>query len=886
MRVAVVLLVLCAIVVVVRSDIPRRSYVASFGDNQAGRLGRETDALLPVVKIPCPKQRCFVRSLSVANSFVVMSGGQGDVAWGSNMRGQLPGIAITSEDVLPTKLTSTSSSDGTRYVVLDDACIVITNTDAFGYGSNDNGQLSAIGANGWSTSSPEAPSPPTPFGTPTPSPLPPSPSPSIPSMGAPSVASPESSPNIPTPSPSPSSPPGGPISFDTGPMVGKRATDEEIEEKPRMLREENEFFANANPSVPPIFSDDEHIPPSIQPKSVTCAGTRCFYRNTTAPHWWGYWGEASYDPLYDFSSEPIKPIIASKNITNIVHSTTTAVFQLGPGRLHKAVGKFLEVSDPSTNVPISDLPLACEVSYLLGIIANNAKNTSMAIDVGEGFVIYVCDDQKSMYAFGNNSHGQLGDHTYTGDYVPGIDSAIMPAIGHRKVSLNLDANDFIIDIAAGKASSYVLTDSGNVYGWGYTGSEALGDESKIPLAQNHILRVPILLNYYDSVKALYLAVAIRATSSTHGVFVGLAMRPGGTNACPKLPAALTTLIDTSDPNVIFCDIQGYYNFVQMAMGATTSMTLDAPMKLRGDMQMSGQASMTSLGGMTMEGDMNFFDDASATITGGGAIEGSLGMFNESRLELKDTNVAISGDVNVGNGASITFSGLSNFLLDDASAPVIDVSGSTTVDGAVKVTITRADIDKIVSELKKQKKRENSLKLREKYEVEDENNLKNKEINDENKKEYLDSPDGPQIEPTLAPIDEEVFNTTVSLVLVASTEGVTAGSSFASGLTLAQPSDPCSSASGEFQSSGQSLSLVLTVTTDSSCSPSSKPANSFGKNSKTTGIIVGSVVGGVILLALIALVIILTVPAIRRVVLPYRGVSGKRNRNMLTATYNV
>lgn len=822
MRVAIVSLLLAAVLVAVLADIPRRSYVASFGSNEAERLGRGDNSLRPSVKLNCPKQRCFVRSLVAANSFAVLSTGRGDYGWGSNVRGQLPGVTLMTENIPPTELGDLTPTGLGAFVLLNDACLVVAGNDTYGYGSNDQGQLSILGWGGPS-SGPSLPSPPT--------------------LSAPTPILPPVTVGPPSPAPTP--------------LPFRRESE---------ISETFEFSEDI--PLPPWLTGNELFPSSIVPKSISCADTRCYYRNASSPFWWGYWGAADYDPIYNFVTEPVHIVPNSKRFTAVVHSRTTAIFATIGSRDFSATGKFLNAGSSSVNEPLATLTLACDVDYLPGVITKNLKNNTLGIDVGYGFVFYVCDDLKTIYSFGNNSNGQLGNPAVTSAYIPGIPSAPTAQQGHSKVSLVLDTDDYIVDLAAGMATSYILTRAGHVYGWGYTGSQALGgDESLIPnvILASHTLFIPTLLSYYQSVQDVYQAVAIRSTSSAHGVFIGLAMRPGGENACPTLPSVISSLIDIYDNETLFCDIEGYYNFAELAMGATSTMSMNVYMKLRGDMQMSGSSSMQSNIGMEMEGDMKFFDSASARITGAGILEGSLGIFNQSKLQLSNANVSIAGDVTVDKGATVTFSSFSDALLSESNDPIVNVSGSTVVDGVVSVMITTAELDTIMQSLFGRERSENEVKISEKYENEGEFNLNLR----------ADEPDSP-ISP---PESQGASNVTATVILLSSEGGLTPGATFSTGLTLNQPSDPCSKASAEFQPSSSSLALILTISSNPGCTPDGKPAtpnakSTLGGSSKTTGIIVGSVVGGVVLLVLIAAIIILTVPTIRNAVLPYRGTSGK------------
>lgn len=795
MRVALLLVALLAVGVL--GDIPRRSYIASFGSNGSERLGRPSSSAKPVVGLVCPKQRCGVRQFSVANSYVIANTALGDYAWGSNAQGQLPGLAITSNAVSPTIVPPIAPTADNVYRVLDDACLMNADSTTYGYGSNNKGQLSALNQTGWSVGP---------------------------------VASPSLS----------------PVSLPSNP-ASKRDLDATFEGQSQELDQYEQGKRSSSSSsemLAPPYTNTQTGTLPFSFRDLSCAATRCYYQNSTSTAW-GYWGDADYDPSYDFRSSPLRRLDFSvPNLVSwIVHSRTTVILKTATGV--KAMGFFLNSSDPLIAQPISTLTPACEVNPRM-------RDLSLPIDVGDGFVAYVCSDYRTVYTFGNNTFGQLGNSSITDDYVPGLTDSNSSVSGHVLVSIPFStSSEYIVDISAGMASTYVLTSAGDVYGWGYSGLDSLGPETQPNIDAGHFQNFPALLSYYsaDSVKNIYQSIAIRSTASAHGFFVGLAMRPGtiGTT-CNSLPSSVTALFNMSDLNSIFCDIQGYYNLNSMTMAATENALVNVVMKVRGDMSMSGASKMASLGGMVLEGDITLNDTAQAVISGlvqdaPNFLDGSLFLSGQSQIQLENTSLQVSGDVDLSHGATLTFANLTNSLLNESSI-VVNVSGSIAFNGSIAVVITQAEVDALIEAT----------------------------LGRGNRREYLaNDPASPDAATPAA------TNATLTTVLI-STEGtIVASSTATTSITVAQPSNSCAKASGSLVPSSGSLSMVVSISVDSECTPGS-PKGGFGKDRNTTGIIIGSVFGGIIACFVIAAIVILSVKPIREKLLPYRDATARRTAN--------
>lgn len=784
MSVRVTLFILALLAVGALADIPRRSYVASFGSNESKRLGRPSSGL-PTVKLTCPKQRCGVRQFSVANSYVIVDTALGDYAWGSNAAGQLPGLAQTTDDIAPTLVPQVTASTDNTYVVLDDACLMNGAGTTYGYGSNTKGQLAAVGQSAWAVSPAAAPVVP---------------------ITAPAVA---------------------PISKRSVESLNSEQSALDSQE----TRETSDSVATDEIAAPPPFTNTEYGTLSFTPELLRCAATRCYYLNSSS-HTWGYWGNADYDPDYDFTTTPLRrlDVTPAVGISYIVHSRTMAVMSTLTGV--QAMGFFLNSTDPLIAQPPTVITPACQVRSRLPSLA-------IAMDVGDGFVVYVCNDSRTMYAFGNNTFGQLGNASITDSYVPGIIDSQSSVSSHALVSMQWNnPTEIIVDISAGMASTYILTSAGDVYAWGYTGSSALGIETDDMIAAGHMQFVPVLLSYYSTVKNTYASIAIRSTASAHGVFVGLAMRPGtiGTT-CVTLPTTVTSLFNISDSNSIFCDVEGYYNLNTMSMVEQEDALVSVVMKIRGDMSMTGSSKMASIGGMTLEGDITLNDTAIATIAGtmpdsANIVDGALYLYDRAQARFQNTTVQVTGDVQLSANAAITFSNLTDSLLNDSSV-VVNVTGAVYANGVVNVVVTQKDIDALVAAA----------------------------LNGAGKRSAeADSPSSATV------------NTTLTTVLVSSEQGIITSGTTITNLTVAQPSDACAKSSGSLVPSSGSLALVVSISIESDCSNND---NVLGGSPTNAGIIAGSVVGGVLAAFVLIAIIILAVPALRQRVLPYRDASARR-----------
>lgn len=789
MSLRLTLFLLSLLAVGVLGDIPRRSYIASFGSNDSNRLGRDSSSARPVVGLTCPKQRCGIRQFSVANNYAIASTALGDYAWGSNEFGQLPGIAPTSEPIAPTLVPPIAPLTTNSYLVMDDACFMNAASTTYGYGSNSKGQLAAIGHSDWSEEPVVVPV-------------------GVPASKRSYIAS--------------------HLGNDAN---GIQSSDHSGDQK-RSVDGINDFkdalsspyFANQNGTL------------SFAYLALRCAATRCYYQNATHPYAWGYWGAADYDSSYDWHTTPLRSLaFNSSTVTWIVHSRTTAIAKTASGVW--SWGFFLNSTDPLYSQPPTLLTPACTVRPRLPL-----PLLSLSVDIGDGFVVYVCNDARTVYTFGNNTFGQLGNASITEDYIPGIIDGQSSATSHAMVTIPFTSEtDVILDLATGKATTYVLTSSGDIFAWGYAGEHAMGAATSGPTSHP----TPILLPYYSSVSDLYLAVAIRATSSAHGVFAGLAMRPGTIGqSCAVLPAIVGTLFNLSDANSIFCDIQGFYNLNTMAMESTEQMFIDFTMKIRGDMAMSGTSKMYSIGGMSLEGDIDLNETAQAIISGyyeGSAnlLDGSLSLADDSQVHLGNTSVLITGEVNLAQGASLNFNNLSSALLNESSV-VVNVTGNVVVNGTLNVVLTQEDVDILVEAVLAG---------------------------------YRSDRRANEPGTSTTPGNLTTVNATLTTTLVTSGKSITTSSSTTTGIIVAQPSNPCASSSGSLVSSGPSLTTIVTISVSEGCTPST--AGKFGKDSKTTAIIAGSVVGGVIALFIVAAIVVFAVKPIRNRVLPYRHASARR-----------
>ena len=94
-----------------------------------------------------------------------------------------------------------------------------------------------------------------------------------------------------------------------------------------------------------------------------------------------------------------------------------------------------------------------------------AKQDFQKVSVGEDYVIALASD--GVYTWGNNTKGQLGNGT----------SQNMNAVP-QKITFNLSAREYIVDVESGIYFGMALTSQGNVYAWGDNGSGELGQNNK------------------------------------------------------------------------------------------------------------------------------------------------------------------------------------------------------------------------------------------------------------------------------------------------------------------------------------------------------------------------------------------------------------------------
>ncbi|MSQ79862.1 MAG: T9SS type A sorting domain-containing protein, partial [Flavobacteriaceae bacterium] len=106
-------------------------------------------------------------------------------------------------------------------------------------------------------------------------------------------------------------------------------------------------------------------------------------------------------------------------------------------------------------------------------LGDNANNPIISVAGGDYYSIALAADG-SVYAFGNNRHGQLGDNTTTNRATP---INVLKGAYSGTTYLGDNANNPIISVAAGAYHSIALAADGSVYTFGRNANGQLGDNT-------------------------------------------------------------------------------------------------------------------------------------------------------------------------------------------------------------------------------------------------------------------------------------------------------------------------------------------------------------------------------------------------------------------------
>lgn len=188
---------------------------------------------------------------------------------------------------------------------------------------------------------------------------------------------------------------------------------------------------------------------------------------------WGYNGNGELgDGTTDQRTSPVlvDALVAIKNkvIKSVSSGDTFSVAIDSEGKAYAwGLNDFGQLGDGSTNSRLS--PVAVDVSGVL-----NGKELVQVAAGGE--YTLALDDEGTVFAWGSNASGQLGDGSLDNSSVPvAVDPATV--LSGKKITA----------IAAGYRSSLALDDSGSVHGWG------LDSQGQLGVGLSEFIRSPIAI---------------------------------------------------------------------------------------------------------------------------------------------------------------------------------------------------------------------------------------------------------------------------------------------------------------------------------------------------------------------------------------------------------
>ncbi len=169
------------------------------------------------------------------------------------------------------------------------------------------------------------------------------------------------------------------------------------------------------------------------------------------------WGSDQFDQLGDGSSTLSVPAVErAKAVGNTVVASSVTLGQLAgygissSGAVYawgdNSYGELGNGSTTSSATPV-------KVSLPSGVVAT-------ALTAGDTSA-YALTSTGQVYAWGDNTEGQLGDNSLTASDVP--------------VRVQLPSGIKIVQLSAGYAQAFARTSTGKLYGWGYNSDGELGD---------------------------------------------------------------------------------------------------------------------------------------------------------------------------------------------------------------------------------------------------------------------------------------------------------------------------------------------------------------------------------------------------------------------------
>ncbi|MCL2037654.1 hypothetical protein FWG95_01460 [Candidatus Saccharibacteria bacterium] len=256
-------------------------------------------------------------------------------------------------------------------------------------------------------------------------------------------------------------------------------------------------------------------------------------------------------------SVDVTGVLAGKTITKIVR-TESAVLALGADGSVYAWGDNTYGQLGNGNNTSSTVPVAVTTSGVL-----SGKMVLQLIVAGE--TVYVLTSDGSVYAWGDNTYGQLGNGTTTASNVP--------------VAVNTSgvlSGKTIRQISATEDTAYALASDGSVYSWGRNDRGQLGNGG-VTISPTWTQRDPSgtgTIKYYHSaaMSADGNTIAVVAQYSTDSVYVstdgGVTWTARGASA--GLPAALaySDIKMSADGQTMILTVQANYVYTSTNGGAT------------------------------------------------------------------------------------------------------------------------------------------------------------------------------------------------------------------------------------------------------------------------------------------------------------------------------
>ena len=139
---------------------------------------------------------------------------------------------------------------------------------------------------------------------------------------------------------------------------------------------------------------------------------------------------------------------------------------------YNAFGQLGDNTITQSNIPLKVLKgLYSGTSYL----GDDSNNKIIAVALGYTHSIALAEDG-TVYTWGRNDWGQLGDNTYTNCHTP---IKVLKGAYNGTSYLGDDSNNKITDVALGALHSVALSEDGTVYTWGYNNHGQLGDNTDI-----------------------------------------------------------------------------------------------------------------------------------------------------------------------------------------------------------------------------------------------------------------------------------------------------------------------------------------------------------------------------------------------------------------------